>query len=67
MDLSSFEWSGVELDSNGNRIVVAGNTDRFTVHAKDALGNKQTSGGCPVHGKMEGVDHVDVCIFKSLS
>lgn len=60
MDLSNFEWFGIDLDANGNRIVVAGNTDKFTVQAKDALGNLQTSGGCPVHGKMEGEAHVDV-------
>jgi len=29
VDLSSFEWSSVELDPNGNRVVVAGMTDKF--------------------------------------
>lgn len=61
MDLSNFEWSGVELDANGNRVVVAGNTDKFVVHGKDAFGNLQTTGGAKVNGKMEGVAHVDVC------
>lgn len=65
MDLSAFEWSGVELDANGNRIVVAGNTDKFSIHAKDAFGNLQTTGGANVNGKMDGVANVDVSLFDT--
>eukprot|EP01126_Amoeba_proteus_P002729 TRINITY_DN10875_c0_g1_i5.p1 TRINITY_DN10875_c0_g1~~TRINITY_DN10875_c0_g1_i5.p1 ORF type:complete len:627 (-),score=128.39 TRINITY_DN10875_c0_g1_i5:614-2494(-) len=60
VDLLNFTWSGVELDSSGNRVVVAGNTDKFVLTARDGFGNPLTSGGCPVVGHLGGPLPTDV-------
>lgn len=51
-DPLNFAWEGLELDSEGRRIVVAGNTDSFKVGARDSFGNSLTAGGLPVAGML---------------
>ena len=53
MDPLNFLWEGLELDSEGRRIVVAGNTDSFKVGARDAFGNALAEGGLAVAGTRE--------------
>jgi len=59
-DPSCFEWSGLELDEEGRRIVRAGDTDKFSVQAKDSFGNQITSGGLAVSGTLTGGSPVQV-------
>lgn len=60
-DLNNFDWDGLELDSEGRRVVVAGTTDSFTVTAKDGYGNRITNGGLKVKGNISnGPGAVDV-------
>lgn len=60
-DLNNFDWDGLELDADGNRVVVAGTTDSFSVTAKDGNGNQLTTGGLNVAGKIsDGPAAVDV-------
>lgn len=49
-DPLNFTWEGLELDAEGRRIVVAGNTDSFKVGARDSFGNTLASGGLAVGG-----------------
>jgi len=60
VDLKNFQWEGLELDAQGRRVVVAGTTDKFTVIAKDAYGNRLEKGGLPVKGKVAGPAQIDV-------
>jgi len=60
VDASQFGWDGLELDSEGRRVVVAGTTDSFTVTAKDGEGNQLSTGGLKVAGKIDGPAPVDV-------
>jgi hypothetical protein len=50
VDPSKFEWNGLELDTEGRRVVVAGTTDKFQVVAKDTYGNRLEKGGLNVNG-----------------
>eukprot|EP01128_Nolandella_sp_AFSM9_P007577 TRINITY_DN41_c0_g1_i1.p1 TRINITY_DN41_c0_g1~~TRINITY_DN41_c0_g1_i1.p1 ORF type:complete len:1432 (-),score=481.49 TRINITY_DN41_c0_g1_i1:80-4375(-) len=59
-DAASFTWPGFELDADGNRVVVAGTTDTFTVVARDSHGNQQPEGGLAVKAKIDGDSTVDV-------
>jgi hypothetical protein len=59
-NLLNFQWDGLELDGNGNRVVVAGKHDEFKVTAKDAFGNPLTTGGLDIKGHLKGVDDVPV-------
>lgn len=51
---------GLDLDSEGRRIVTAGVTDRFKVTAKDAFGNQIQEGGLNVEGVLGGTAEVPV-------
>jgi len=60
VDPSKFEWAGLQLDSQGRRVVVAGTTDNFSVIAKDTYGNRQEKGGLNVGGVLSGPSDVSV-------
>eukprot|EP01127_Copromyxa_protea_P009894 TRINITY_DN236_c0_g1_i1.p1 TRINITY_DN236_c0_g1~~TRINITY_DN236_c0_g1_i1.p1 ORF type:complete len:924 (-),score=286.55 TRINITY_DN236_c0_g1_i1:13-2748(-) len=61
----NFTWEGLDLDSEGRRIVVAGNTDSFKVAAKDSFGNALTDGGLAVAGCLSGPSDVEVNVADS--
>jgi len=55
----------VEVDADGNRHVIAGVPDKFTVHAKDAFGNRLDTGGLAVTGTATGTDNVPVKVIDN--
>jgi len=52
-------------DHDGKRHVVAGVTDRFKIHAKDAFGNKCDSGGLGLTADCTGTDKVPVKVIDN--
>lgn len=56
----NFDLSGLELDGNGKRVVVAGVTDKYKVQARDAFGNPLTTGGLKLEGHVSGSSSVPV-------
>jgi len=61
-DPLNFDWEGLELDAEGRRVLVAGNTDAFKVGAKDAYGNPLKNGGLSVAGSISGPSDVPVSV-----
>jgi filamin len=59
-DPKNFVWEGPAFDVNGANVVVAGNTEHFTVIAHDKFKNRLTSGGLNVHGTIKGSVDVKV-------
>jgi len=53
-DAAAFTWDGPALDANGNQVVVAGTTEKFTVTARDKFGNQAEQGGLKVDGVISG-------------
>jgi len=53
------------VDENGNRNVVAGVPDKFTIWAKDACGNRLDTGGLAVTGAGSGTDNVPVKVVDN--
>jgi len=53
-DAAAFTWDGPALDANGNQVVVAGTTEKFTVTARDRFGNQAEEGGLKVDGIISG-------------
>jgi len=53
-DAAHFTWEGLELDADGNQVVVAGTTEKFSVVARDRFGNRIPNGGLNVAGKISG-------------
>jgi filamin len=60
-DAASFTWDGPQLDGDGNQVVVAGTTEKFTVTARDRFGNQAEAGGLNINGKIhDGPAEVEV-------
>jgi len=59
-DLSNFDMDVDVDDHDGLRHVVAGVTDKFTIHAKDQFGNKCDTGGVPITGTCGGTEDIPV-------
>uniref|UniRef100_A0A6B2KX48 Calponin-homology (CH) domain-containing protein n=1 Tax=Arcella intermedia TaxID=1963864 RepID=A0A6B2KX48_9EUKA len=64
-DLLNFLWDGLEVDGNGNRIVVAGSPESFSITAKDGYGNPLTNGGLPVKASLTGTENVPVLVIDN--
>jgi hypothetical protein len=56
----NFTWDGIDLDTDGKRYVVAGETESFSVTARDSYGNPLTSGGLSIKGTIQGPGKVPV-------
>jgi len=56
----NFSWDGLELDTDGRRVVVAGETENFTVTARDGFGNPLANGGLAVAGIIAGPANIDL-------
>jgi filamin len=64
-DLSNFEMD-VDVDEHdGKRHVVAGVTDSFKIHAKDAYGNPCDQGGLHLVGECNGPEPVPVKVIDN--
>jgi filamin len=63
-DFSNFDIE-VDVDENGNRNVVAGVPDKFTIYAKDACGNRLDTGGLAVTGQGSGTEDVPVKVVDN--
>jgi len=61
-DLTSFIWEGLEFDSSGRRVIVAGTTDSFNVSARDSFGNPQITGGLDVNGSVSGPEDISMVV-----
>jgi len=58
-DFSNWDMD-VDVEADGLRHVTAGVPDKFTIHAKDANGNRCDSGGVNVTGKASGAADIPV-------
>jgi len=64
-NFSNFDMDVDVDDTDGKRHVVAGVTDKFTIHAKDSFGNPCDQGGVHLSGACKGTADVPVQIHDN--